>query len=113
MTDTTLTEDLESLSSAEEFLEYFEVPYDPALVRVKRLHILQRFHDYLEDPSLERSGEAFDWSDYRALLMQAYADLVGIEAREAKLFRVFQRGDGSSQSVSLDTLTASLRRHAS
>ena len=48
MEDTlTLAEAIDDLVSAEDFLDYFEVPYDPAVVQVNRLHILQRFHDYL------------------------------------------------------------------
>ena len=47
MDDLTLEEALEDLSSAEDFLEYFGVAYDAAIVHVNRLHILQRFHDYI------------------------------------------------------------------
>ena len=47
MTDDDLDLDLEELSSAEDFLDYFGIGYDPAVVHVNRLHILQRFHDYL------------------------------------------------------------------
>ncbi|HTH40809.1 MAG TPA: nitrogenase-stabilizing/protective protein NifW, partial [Rhodocyclaceae bacterium] len=39
--------DLEDLASAEDFLNYFDIPYDQGIVHVNRLHILQRFHDYL------------------------------------------------------------------
>lgn len=41
-------EELEELSSAEEFLEYFHIEFDPATVMVNRLHIMQRYHDYLQ-----------------------------------------------------------------
>ncbi|HNE17603.1 MAG TPA: nitrogenase-stabilizing/protective protein NifW, partial [Rhodocyclaceae bacterium] len=48
MDDTlTLDEAMEELVSAEDFLNYFDVPYDQTVVHVNRLHILQRFHDYL------------------------------------------------------------------
>jgi hypothetical protein len=40
-------EDLADLSSAEEFLDYFAIDFDARVVQVNRLHILQRFHDYL------------------------------------------------------------------
>ena len=43
-----LTEALEDLSSAEDFLDFFGVEYDASVVQVNRLHILQRYHDYLE-----------------------------------------------------------------
>ncbi|HEX6735548.1 MAG TPA: nitrogenase-stabilizing/protective protein NifW, partial [Azonexus sp.] len=48
MEDTlSLAEAMEDLVSAEDFLDYFAVPYEPSVVQVNRLHILQRFHDYL------------------------------------------------------------------
>ncbi len=43
----TLEEALEELISAEDFLAFFEVPFDQSVVNVNRLHILQRFHDYM------------------------------------------------------------------
>jgi len=43
-----LIDELESLETAEDFLSFFGIETDPALVRVVRLHILQRFHDELE-----------------------------------------------------------------
>ena len=46
MDDTlTLAEALDELVSAEDFLDYFDVPYEARVVQVNRLHILQRFHD--------------------------------------------------------------------
>ena len=33
--------DLQELSSAEDFLEYFGIAYDPSVVQVNRLHILK------------------------------------------------------------------------
>ena len=40
--------EMEELESAEDFLQYFELEYEPSVVHVNRLHILQRFHDYLQ-----------------------------------------------------------------
>lgn len=77
---------LAELESAEEFLEYFEIPFDPAVVRVNRLHILQRFHDYLGD-----GFEVRDAAFHRAALRRAYGDFVGSDALTEKVFRVFQR----------------------
>jgi hypothetical protein len=57
MEDTlTLAEAMEDLVSAEDFLDYFEVPYVPSVVHVNRLHILQRFHDYRDAPGRWRGG---------------------------------------------------------
>ncbi|MEE4378614.1 MAG: nitrogenase-stabilizing/protective protein NifW [Candidatus Competibacteraceae bacterium] len=77
------------LESAEDFLEYFEVAFDPAVVQVYRLHILQRFHDYLkkEDwPEEEPALQAFcaQW------LQQAYQDFVNSDAKTEKVFKVFR-----------------------
>ena len=45
------------LESAEAFLEYYGVPYDPELVRSRRLHILRRFHDLLRQAGVADPGE--------------------------------------------------------
>ena len=88
-----LQEDLKELSSAEEFLDYFKVPYAADVVRVKRLHILQRFHDYL---ARQEAGKAADYDAYRRWLERAYLDLLQSDAQTEKVFAVFQRGEGTS-----------------
>ena len=40
--------DMDELSSAEDFFDYFGIDYEPSVVHVNRLHILQRFHDYMD-----------------------------------------------------------------
>ncbi|MDR3632213.1 MAG: nitrogenase-stabilizing/protective protein NifW [Isosphaeraceae bacterium] len=87
---TSFEEDLQDLSSAEEFLDYFEVPYDPKTVHVNRLHILQRFHDYLAQ-SRELLPEGHDAlrAVYKRLLAQAYQDFVVSDALTEKVFKVF------------------------
>ncbi|WP_207061205.1 nitrogenase-stabilizing/protective protein NifW [Motiliproteus sp. SC1-56] len=84
-----LREALEELTSAEAFLEYFAVPYEPRLVQINRLHILQRFHAYLGANPLARGEDAF--SHYGQQLQRAYRDFVGSSAQEQKALRVFQR----------------------
>jgi nitrogenase-stabilizing/protective protein len=108
MEDTlTLAEELEDLVSAEDFLEFFAIPYDPAVVQVNRLHILQRFHDYLgkQAPNLPPE-EAQQRVIYRLWLERAYQDFVASDALTEKVFAVFQHvdkpGGGSSSFVSLD-----------
>ena len=103
----TLAEDMEDLVSAEDFLEYFAIPYAPAVVHVNRLHILQRFHDYLakQAPSLP-PDEAQQRAIYRQWLERAYQDFVTSDSLTEKVFAVFQhvpRPDGGTSSfVSLD-----------
>lgn len=76
--------------SAEDFLEHFGVAYDRALVQVYRLHILQRFHDYV----VARNGTAGGYADYKVLLERAHDDFATSDAQSEKVFRVFQRAAG-------------------
>jgi nitrogenase-stabilizing/protective protein len=76
---------------AEDFLNHFGVPFDPAVVHVNRLHILQRFHDYLATKL--KSGES-GFDDYRQWLVRAYEDFVNSNAQTEKVFRVLQRASG-------------------
>jgi nitrogenase-stabilizing/protective protein len=90
MTEEDFELDLDELSSAEEFLEYFEIEYDPSVVHVNRLHILQRFHDYIEDvPEMPKSVDETRVV-YAALLLKAYSDFVDSDARTEKVFKVFK-----------------------
>ena len=83
--------DIAELESAEDFLGYFDVAYDRSVVQVNRLHILQRFHDYLA-----KSGEAGapGYAEYRACLALAYSDFVKSDAITEKVFKVLQRASG-------------------
>jgi nitrogenase-stabilizing/protective protein len=103
-----LTQRLKALSSAEDFLNFFAVPFDPAVVQVKRLHILKRFFQYLHsDAGLAALDDVMRFRRYRELLAQAYQDFVVSTAQKEKVFKVFQDADGSRH-VSLDSLRASL-----
>jgi nitrogenase-stabilizing/protective protein len=103
----TLAEEMEDLVSAEDFLNYFEVPYIPSVVHVNRLHILQRFHDYLtkQAPNLPPE-DAAQRGIYRLWLERAYKDFVTSDALTEKVFAVFQHvdkpGGGSTSFVSLE-----------
>lgn len=108
MEDTlTLAEAMEELVSAEDFLDYFAVPYEASIVQVNRLHILQRFHDYLtkQAPNLPPEEEA-QRGIYRLWLERAYQDFVTSNSLTEKVFAVFQHvdkpGGGSTSFVSLD-----------
>ena len=109
MDDITLTLDeaLEELVSAEDFLEFFDVPYEPSVVHVNRLHILQRFHDYMakQAPNLPPEEEQ-QRGIYRLWLQRAYQDFVESNSITEKVFAVFQNqakpDGGFSSFVSLD-----------
>ena len=85
------SDDLADLESAEDFLNYFEVDYDPKVVQVNRLHILQRFHDYLTAPG-DDGSPAYD--EYRTSLTRAYQDFVRSDALTEKVFSVLKRASG-------------------
>lgn len=83
-------ENIGELESAEDFFGYFSVPFDPAVLQVYRLHILQRFHDYLA----RHCGESPSRGDYHRWLRQAHDDFVASDAATEKVFRVFERASG-------------------
>lgn len=85
--------DLEDLASAEDFLNYFDIPYDASVVHVNRLHILQRFHDYL---AKQEAGKAPDYEAYRKWLTLAYEDFVKSDALTERVFSVLQKANGSA-----------------
>jgi nitrogenase-stabilizing/protective protein len=85
--------DLEDLASAEDFLNYFDIPYDQGIVHVNRLHILQRFHDYL---AKQEAGKAPDYDAYRKWLLMAYEDFVKSDALTERVFSVLQKAGGTS-----------------
>ena len=53
-----LLDQLGKFSDAEEFLQFFEVPYEAGVVHVHRLHILKRFSQYLGRAKLAGLEEA-------------------------------------------------------
>ncbi len=103
-----LTRRLAGLSAAEEFLDFFGIAYDEAVVNVNRLHILKRFQQYLRRADdLAGLGEVDLFRRYRELLSQAYRDFVASTPAREKVFKVFQDAAGQ-QRVSLASLRASL-----
>ncbi|MBK1642058.1 nitrogen fixation protein NifW [Chromatium okenii] len=105
MTAADFTDDLSELSTAEDFLEYFGVPFDPAVVQVNRLHILQRFHDYLAQAAEMPAEVKFRWQLHAELLTAAYQDFVTSNAQTEKVFRVFRMNEPRTVTVALTELT--------
>ncbi|MDD5125040.1 nitrogenase-stabilizing/protective protein NifW [Methylovulum sp.] len=95
-------EEMEELESAEDFLQYFQLDYDQTIVHVNRLHILQRFHDYLQQGADSMPGEeAAKRVVYSKLLMRAYQDFVESDAQTEKVFKVFHMDEPQVAFVSL------------
>lgn len=105
--------DLDELETAEDFLDYFGVAFEPTIVHVNRLHILQRFHDYLGEVDEPPDSAAARYRLYADLLHGAYQDFVGSDARTEKVFRVFKMREPRQVNVGLDQLLASRNAPAS
>ncbi len=108
MTHTDLDLDLDELSSAEDFLDYFGIDYDPTVVHVNRLHILQRFHDYLGQAEGRPADPETRRALYADLLLGAYEDFVRSDARTERVFRVFRLQGARTASVALSDLTGQI-----
>lgn len=103
MNQSGLDDDLEDLSSAEDFLHYFGVQYDPSVVQVNRLHILQRFHDYLKRAAMPEGDDARR-AVYAQQLQRAYEDFVQSDALTEKVFKVFRMHEPQVVHISLDQI---------
>lgn len=97
-----LNDDIEELESAEDFLQYFGVDYEQGIVHVNRLHILQRFHDYLGQ-AVDKIPEHEDtvFAIYKQLLARAYHDFVVSNAQSEKVFKVFKMSEPQTVFVAL------------
>lgn len=101
---TSLFEQMITLASAEEFLAFFELEYDQTVVNVNRLHILQRFHQYMrQTKGLGEMDETLQRDTCRELLARAYQDFVNSSAVKEKVFKVFRDAEGI-KTVSLNSL---------
>lgn len=104
MDELTLDEALEDLVSAEDFLDYFGIEYERSVVQVNRLHILQRFHNYLAKTALP-DDETASRAVHAKLLQQAYQDFVKSDALTEKVFKVFHMHEPKTHFVPLTSIT--------
>lgn len=83
----------ESLVDAEDYFIFFGLPYDPSVVNVNRLHILQKFSrnlHTLEETEVELS-ERKRLALARQALQQAYQTFLDSTPQDQKLFKVFNQ----------------------
>lgn len=98
----TFLEEMEEMESAEDFMVYFGLEYDATVVHVNRLHILQRFHDYLSQAGANMpEDEDAQREIYKKLLQRAYSDFVESDAQTEKVFKVFKMMEPQTVFVSL------------
>ncbi|MBF0167411.1 MAG: nitrogen fixation protein NifW [Alphaproteobacteria bacterium] len=83
-----MTIELKDLSTAEDFFQELDVPFEPSRLNVARLHILKEFHNRMN--AAELAGEKMNRPLARRLLADSYEKFTGIDPRQAKLFKVFE-----------------------
>jgi nitrogenase-stabilizing/protective protein len=105
MDDLTLDEAMEELESAEDFLNYFAIPFDQTVVHVNRLHILQRFHNYVVKAGELPADEDQRRATYSQLLARAYDDFVHSDALTEKVFKVFHMHEPQTAFVPLSAIS--------
>lgn len=77
------------LKDAEEYFDFFALPYDPQVLNINRLHILQKFSELVQ--SGEKSqDETQTLANYRQALQTAYDLFLTSSSVEQKLFKVFR-----------------------
>ncbi len=79
---------LAALSSAEQFFQTLQVPFEQSVINVSRLHILKRFREVLRSADLDGLAEYEVEAVCRAALIEAYEDFA--EGRGVKTFKVFK-----------------------
>ncbi len=84
--------DIDELETAEEFLEYFDVPFEADQVRVSRLHIMHQFHTRLQRMNFSVTlPEADRMTLARQLLEESYQQFHHQEVRKHSSLQVYQR----------------------
>ncbi|MEN9215490.1 MAG: nitrogenase-stabilizing/protective protein NifW [Gloeomargarita sp. DG02_4_bins_56] len=78
------------LTDAEGYFEFLEVPYDPKVVNVNRLHILRKFSQMKAAIDSETDDPQVRLERYRSALATAYQVFLNSTSYEQKLFKVFQ-----------------------
>lgn len=91
-----IPDDLLDLSAAEDFFKALDVPFDERVVRVNRLHILKRYHDYLSREEGAGLGAAEVRQAHREALARAHDDFVSSDAVTERVFKVFQQVKGTA-----------------
>jgi nitrogenase-stabilizing/protective protein len=80
-----------TLVDAEEYFDFFQLPYDPQVVNVNRLHILRKFSQSLKEIDATNPTEEQKFEQYRLAFQKAYEVFLSSTAVDEKLFKVFQQ----------------------
>ncbi len=82
--------DFQALVNAEDYFAFFDLPYNPRVVNVNRLHILRKFAQYLGPLENFQGSEEERLGQARQALEKAYQTFLTSTPQQEKLFRVFQ-----------------------
>ena len=95
----------QNLVNAEEYLQFFDIEYNPEFININRLHILKQFSLLIKevDRAFPDVDEAEKLEKYRLALEEAYQVFLTSSPLETKLFKVFQTKPKNF--VSLEDLT--------
>jgi len=76
---------------AEEYFDFFQLPYDQKVVNVNRLHILKKFSQFIKeiDENYTDISSSDRLNKYREALEKAYQVFLKSTPQEQKLFKVF------------------------
>ncbi|MDF5708849.1 MAG: nitrogenase-stabilizing/protective protein NifW [Nostoc sp. S4] len=99
-------DEFKQLVDTEEFLQFFNLPYDQKFVNINRLHILKKFSQYIkeiDDNSPDLSPDE-RLNQYSLALQQAYQVFMESTPHEQKLFKVFN--DKPKNVVTLTEITS-------
>ncbi len=92
------------LIDTEDYLNFFDISYDPSFVNVNRLHILKQFSLLITqvDQAFPDLGESERLEKYKLAFQEAYELFKTSSPLETKLFKVFK--DVPNNVVLLDDL---------
>ena len=90
-----LMEKLETLSTAEEYFDFLDVPYERSAINFNRAAILRHFHQYLRAFNLEDFNEYEQRHLCRAQLSRAYHDFVRFTPAQETVLKVFKHTSDS------------------
>lgn len=87
---------LMELTDAEDFFDFYHVPYHSEILNISRVHILKKFRMYLkEDGYLDGDTSDRDiWRVQRALLFRAYREFLKPTPVRQKFFPSFYERNG-------------------
>lgn len=86
-------EEFNKLVNTEDYFQFFGLEYDQKVVHVNRLHILQKFSEYIQeiDNSKVQLNDEERLGKYREALEQAYQVFIESTPQQEKLFKVFHQ----------------------